>query len=101
MANKDNSIVIMTHKQQHELIESAVRKALRDYQLQHEFRDNQTRLLTAKETQQMLGCSATTLWRLGKLPDGGLYPVRLGPHKIAYKLDDIEEYITSQITNKR
>lgn len=68
MANKDNSIVIMTHKQQHELIESAVRKALRDYQLQHEFRDNQTRLLTAKETQQMLGCSATTLWRLGSSP---------------------------------
>ena len=96
MRSKKNSIVVMTQEQQQELIESAVRKALQDYQQRFTLDEPSSRLLSAKETQSMLGCSATTLWRLGKLPTGGLYPVHLASHKIAYKLSDIEEYITSQ-----
>lgn len=93
-----NSIVIMTHEQQQELIESAVRKALHDYNFLHKLDDQSTRLLTAKEAQAILGCSATTLWRLGKLPNDGLYPIHLAPHKIAYNMSDIEEYIANHKT---
>lgn len=100
MKQTENSIVVMTREQQQKLIELAVRKVLQDYNLQCNSHEPGTRLLSAKETQNMLGCSATTLWRLGKQPSGGLYPVHLAPHKIAYRLDDIEDYINKK-TNKK
>lgn len=86
-------IIVMTKDEQQELLETAIRKALHDYQTLPPLDQISKRMLSAKETQAMIGCSATTLWRLGKLSDGGLYPVHLASHKIAYKLSDIEKYL--------
>ena len=89
-------IIVMSEKEQRILINSAVKKAFQNYQLSCITNDCKSKLISALEAQALLGCSATTLWRLRKQKQGGIHPIRLGTRKIAYNLNEIEEYIKNK-----
>ena len=81
-------IVVMSEKEQRILINSAVQKAFQNYQLSCITNDCKSKLISALEAQALLG--------LRKQKQGGIHPIRLGTRKIAYNLNEIEEYIKNK-----
>ena len=53
------------------------------------------RLIRRKELIQMVGYSASSIWRRCK--DGSFpHPVRLGPSSVAWRLSEVEEWMRSR-----